>query len=168
MVHESGLSACPGCGLVVADVDAPAHRYIGASAACWALYADVLGAIYNDAERLRLLQLVVDAYAVQHPGEPGPQATQSVCIHLMTLCLCLEHGADPAEGPRLHRAMVERPVFRWLEPPDSRGTVTVRDVAAATTLAEYEAVVRAWAADVWLAWSEHHETVREWVSATPR
>jgi hypothetical protein len=156
-------SACPGCGLVLAEIDGPAHRYIGASPACWALYGDVLATIYSDAEHRRSLQLVVDTYAVQHPGRPSRQAAQSVGIHLMTLCLCLERGTDPADGPRLHRSMVERPSFTWLAPPGYRGSRTVRDVAAAGALSEYEAVVRAWASDVWAAWSVHHSTVRHWL-----
>src|SRR5689334_6930416 len=98
--------ACPGCGLVLPELDGPRHRYIGASAACWALYGEVLASIYGDESRRRLLQLVVDSYAVQHPGSPGRRAAQSVAIHLMTLCLCLEERCDPAQGPRLHREMV--------------------------------------------------------------
>ena len=161
-------SACPGCGLVLPDVDGPTHRYIGASPACWSLYGAVLATIYVDRERLRLLQLVVDAYAAQHPGRRSRQAAQSVAIHLMTLCLCLECGVDPAAGPRLHRWMVERPRFTWLTPPDERGSRTVRDVAAARTPAEFEEVVWAWARGVWDAWSAHHATVRGWLAGLHR
>lgn len=157
-------SACPGCGLVLPAIDGPTHRYIGASPACWALYGAALATIYGDSERRQNLQLVVDTYAVQHPGQPSRQAAQSVGIHLMTLCLCLERGADPADGPRLHRAMAERPSFTWLTPPEYRGSPTVRDVAAADTLSEYEAVVQAWARDVWDAWSVHHSTVCDWLA----
>ena len=74
------------------------------------------------------LQVQVDAYAVQHPGEPGRRAAQSVGIHLMTLCHVLGRGGDPHEGPRLHRLMVARPVFAWLEPPQQGRSVTVADV----------------------------------------
>src|SRR5690242_13134412 len=111
------MTICPGCGLALAEVREATHPYIGASAACWSLYTNVLGTIYGDAARMPLLQLVVDTYAVQHPGRPGRQSAQSVGIHLLTLCLCLESGAEPATVGRLHKHAVERRVFPWLEPP---------------------------------------------------
>jgi len=100
------------------------------SPACWAAYGEVSSRAYLDPQRLEVLQVQIDAYAVQHPGGHERRAAQSVGIHLMTLCLVFERGADPREGPRLHRLMVERPVFHWLEPPRTRGTVTVLDVLA--------------------------------------
>lgn len=160
------VMTCPGCGLVLRPTSGPTHRYIGASAACWSLYGDVLGRIYGDPDRRRLLQLVVDSYAVQHPGSPGRQAAQSVAIHLMTLCLCVERGRNPADGPRVHSAMVERPAFPWLEPPATRGSFTIRDVAEAETNEQYESAVWGWARDVWHAWSAHHATIRSWLSGT--
>jgi hypothetical protein len=158
--------SCPGCGVVLPQAPGPTHRYIGASAACWSLYGEVLGSIYGNPDRRRLLQLVVDCYAVQHPGSPGRQAAQSVAIHLMTLCLCVEEGRNPADGPRLHKAMVQRPVFPWLEPPSSRGSLTIHDVAEAGTNEQYESAVWRWARDVWHAWSAHHSTIRVWLSDT--
>lgn len=80
-------SACPGCGLVLPAHDGPRHAYIGASAACWALYGRALERAYNDPSCREVPQLVVDSYACQHPGEAGRRAAQSVGIHLMTLCL---------------------------------------------------------------------------------
>jgi hypothetical protein len=32
------LSPCPGCGALFPDFEGPTHRYIGASAGCWALF----------------------------------------------------------------------------------------------------------------------------------
>jgi Family of unknown function (DUF5946) len=79
----------------------------------------------------------VDAYACQHPGEPGRRSAQSVGIHLMTLCLVLEDGADPRNGPKLHRRMVKRPGLRWLAPPARRGQRTVRGLLSASTAGAY-------------------------------
>ncbi|MGH3545502.1 MAG: DUF5946 family protein [Mycobacteriales bacterium] len=98
------------------------------SPSCWASYGDLLSVQYSDPERMAFHQLVVDAYAVQHPDGDDPRAIQSVGIHLMTLCLFLEHGTHPSLGTRLHRRMVDRPVFHKLEPPPSRGRLTVLDV----------------------------------------
>lgn len=141
--------------------EGPSHPYIGASAACWELYGRVLERAYADPVRREVLQLVVDAYACQHPGEEEGRSAQSVGIHLVTLCMVLEHGADPREGPKLHKRMVARPaIFTWLPPPTARGHRTVLDVLDAD---EYAAAVTGWAKSVWGAWEEHHDTVRRWV-----
>lgn len=140
--------------------DAPPHRGVEA------LFGDVLAGIYGRAARRALLRLVVDCYAAQHPGVPGRQSAQSVAIHLQALCLWVELGCDPADAPRLRKATVEHRLWPWLEPPQRRGSVTVRDLAEASE-DEYEAVVRRWARAVWQAWSPHHETVRAWLAASP-
>jgi hypothetical protein len=57
--------------------------------------------------------------------------------------MVLEQGADPREGPKLHRRMVARPdVFTWLTPPHDRGHHTVLDVLDGEA---YVAAVTAWA-----------------------
>jgi hypothetical protein len=98
------------------------------SPACWVHYGDLLAAKYSNPPRVASHQLVVDTHAVQHPDGDDPRAIQSVGIHLMTLCLFLEHGTDPSLGTRLHRRMVDRPVFHHLKPPPSRGRLTMLDV----------------------------------------
>jgi hypothetical protein len=148
--------------------DGPTHAYIGASAACWALYGALLAREYQDAELFSRHQLTVDTYAVQHPGLAGRRSAQSVGLHLMTLCLVLDRGADPADGPLLHRRLVERPAWEWLEPPRPNGTMTVADVLAAASVDEHHHLVGKWAADVWEAWRPHHELVRAWVDASLR
>lgn len=137
------------------------------SAACWASFGELLAVQYASLERLAFHQLVVDAYAVQHPGGSDRRAVQSVAIHLMTLALILEDGADPTEGPGLHRGMVRRPVFGELvgRAPalDDR---TVADIPLAGSVAEAEGATRAWARDVWASWSPEHATVRAWLQAS--
>ena len=86
-------SACPGCGLVLPDHDGPVHDYIGASAACWQLYGRVLARDYGEFGMPDEHKFIVDAYAVQHPGENVPRARQSVGLHLIRLCLMLERDA---------------------------------------------------------------------------
>lgn len=139
------LSTCSGCGLVLPEVTGPTHPYMQSSPACWATYGEVLARSYEDPQRRRVHQLMVDAFAVQHPGAPDRRSVQSVGIHLMTLCLVLERGANPQEGPRLHKHMVKRPVFHWLEPPPRRGDITVNDVHAAVDAAGHIEAVEAWA-----------------------
>ena len=156
---------CPGCGVQLPKVTGPTHRYMTSSPSCWRHYGELLAAQYQEPERMSFHQLVVDAYAVQHPGQTrdDPRAVQSVAIHLMTLCLFLERGADPALGTRLHKHMVDRPVFHWLDPPSTRGQLTVADVATGPDAAAARSLTYAWAADAWAAWGSHHKTVRRWL-----
>jgi len=108
-------------------------------------------------------QLIVDAYAVQHPGGVLPQQVQSVGIHLMTLALFLEDGTDPAMGTSLHRAMVTRPVFHYLPRPVSCGELTYADVPLSGPADAARSAAYAWAGSVWSAWGEHHSTVHAWL-----
>ncbi len=110
------------------------------SSACWARYGEVLAREFGDPAYSALHQLTVDAYAVQHPGVAERRAIQSVGLHLMILCLILEDGADPREDPKLHRRMVRRPSFEWLDPPLTQGRMTVADVLPVRNPSEHEAV----------------------------
>lgn len=163
-VDVGGSKSCTGCGLVLPISDGPVHAYIGSSAACWALFGELLAREFNDPEYFGAHQLTVDTYAVQHPGVPERRSIQSVGLHLMTLCLVFEHGADPSHGPELHKRLVNRPAFHWLEPPRVPGRMTVADVLTAGDPQEHTELVRAWARDVWDAWAAHHPVVRGWIN----
>ena len=161
---RKATSICPGCGVDLPAANSPTHAYMGASPACWARYGELLAREYeNPALFAAVHQLTVDAYAVQHPGVPERRTIQSVALHLSTLCLVLERGADPSKGPKLHELIVERPIWHWLAPPEPNGTLTVLDVLSTRSPGEHEAAVRAWAEDIWRAWASHHATVRCWL-----
>ncbi len=115
------------------------------SPACWARYGEILAREFGDPDYFALHQVTVDTYAAQHPGVAERRAIQSVGLHLMTLCVVLEDGADPREGPKLHRRMVRRPAFAWLDPPSMDGRLTVADVLPAENPSEHGRLVRAWA-----------------------
>ncbi|OHV57198.1 hypothetical protein CgIS1_22400 [Frankia sp. CgS1] len=157
---------CPGCGLMLPE---PPEQIPGqaaaASAGCWLLYTEMLGRSYNDPARYSSHQLLVDSYTAQHVDWSQPRRVQGLSICLMTLCLFLEDGADPREGPRLHRRMVARPVFHPLDldPVLLHGRMTIADLAPADDAGEYETLLRAWAAQVWGAWAAHHTTIRGWI-----
>lgn len=157
--------ACPGCGLVLPVSDGPTHAYIGSSAACWALFGEVIAKEFSDPGYGRWHQHTVDAYAAQHPGEDGRRERQSVAVHLTALCLLLEHGRDdPGAMPYVRQRIAERlDGLPWLTPPSAGWAVTVADVAAATSAEEHGRLVWRWAEAVWDGWSVHHETVRAWV-----
>lgn len=162
------LAACPGCAALLPPVDGPIHRYIGASPACWALYSALnageppltLGS-YNG--------LLVDAYAVQHPGVPSPQAIQSVAVHLLTLYGILVKGVafDQALWLRIRPLRAGKSSkhsrFVWLTPPSFAGSVTVADIVQAPTTEERPLVVQHYVEGVWSRWAQVHQaTVAQW------
>jgi hypothetical protein len=133
------------------------------SPGCWDGFGQLLAADYTAPARMAFHQVVVDAYAAQHPGSGAmPQQVQSVGLHLMTLCLFLESGTDPALGPALHRRMVRRPVFRRLE-RSGPGASTWARVAAADGLDQARSAAYAWVRDVWDTYQAEHPTVRAWL-----
>jgi len=135
------------------------------SPGCWQVYGLVLAREYSDRAYQPTHRLTVDAYAVQHPGRPTPQSIQSVCVHLMSLCLLVEQGADPTYATRvMGRAVHPKGRFAWLSPPRSLGEITVVDVAAASTPLAHGTAVRAWAQSAWSAWAAHHGPIRAWLA----
>ena len=164
--QEESLERCSGCGGLFPAGSGPTHRYMASSPGCWAAYGETLAREYADPARFAVHRLTVDAYAAQHPGEPSPQSVQSVAVHLVSLCLVVERSHTPDQATAaLRRATQDKARFRWLEPPDGRGTLTAADMHRAESTEEHTTLVRAWAADVWAAWSEHHATVRAWAAA---
>jgi len=157
----SDAEVCPGCAARVPREQGPTHRYLLAAPACWRMYGEVL------ARRLAAAVIPpdrypVDAYAIQHPGVPGPQSSQSVVAHLVSLGLMFERGASPQAATQAMAALIaaNKGKFPWLDPPASVGSLTVVDVAAADTDAELDRLAAQWARAAWDAWSPHHATVR--------
>lgn len=154
---------CPGCGArYLPQVIDEAHPYIGASAACWAAFGEVLARELGDRLFGSVHRQTVDAYAVQHPGSDDRRQRQSVALHLIGLCHWLEHDV---ELERLNAitgqlASDDRP-WPWLDPPTAYPR-TVVDLLAATDGAEHVRLVRRWAETTWDAWSSHHAAVRSW------
>ena len=81
----------------------------------------------------------------------------------MTLCLVVEDGVDPSEGPAPHKRFVRRPASRWLEPPRPNRQLTTADALRSRNPEEHAQAVTAWGRDVWAAWAPHHHTVRGWI-----
>lgn len=161
------MNVCSGCGGRFADAPGgTVHRYMESSPGCWAAYGEVLAREYEQPAFFQAHQFTVDAYAVQHPGRPSPQSIQSVAVHLIRLCLTLEHGASvEAATAVMHSATQRKDAFHWLEPPPSQGGVTAANVHRAASPQERAVQVRAWAEVAWAAWAAHHDTVRGWIDA---
>jgi hypothetical protein len=157
------MATCPGCGLTTPDTGGAPPAELAASAGCWERYGQLLARSYGIEAYRGVHQLVVDTYVAQHPGGTTRRQVQTLALCLMTLCLFIEDGADPREGPALHKRMVaNRPDFHWLQPPPLHGLITVADVLPASIPAEHERLVWAWGRDVWQAWAPHHSTIRKW------
>jgi hypothetical protein len=175
------LTPCPGCGALFPPLDAPAHRYVGASAGCWALLNWMVTTEGHDSAALvaqsrvpeksvdvpahetvpPLDALFGDAYAVQHHGEDSPQAIQSVAVHLLNL-----HGIISGKTTRprwpIDRALRRRGVFHKLNPPALGSMLTIRHlfpgggVVTPITRSQYVfSVYEAWT-------SLHRLTVEQW------
>jgi hypothetical protein len=166
---------CVGCGAEVPDVDGPTHRYMTSAAACWQRYGELLAVLYGRRELQRALTMCVDTYAVQHPGEPGPQATQSVIVHLLNMHSYLVAGR-PVGLPQKTFSDQElakiipaaERTAAWLEPPPFAGGLTVFDMPEAGDASEIEEAARAWATSTWTAWSVHHARIAQWYAACSR
>jgi hypothetical protein len=161
----SDLTACPGCGAELPPIDSATHDYIGASAACWAIYGEVLAREYSDMGYMRVHPYTVDAYAVQHPGKPERRSIQSVIVHLITLygTIELEYPAGKMAAIR-QQATTLADQFYWLAPPDKMGVLTIVDVHAAPDAATHNTTVKHWAKQMWEVWQPHHAIIKKWAA----
>jgi len=160
-----GLIVCHGCGGQFPDIHGPTHAYMEATPGCWAYYGEVLAKEYSDLQYQRVHPLTVDAYAVQHPGQPSPQSIRSVALHLISLCAIFEQGVEISAATRvIQQAATDKERFEWLPPPPSRGALTVAEVHLAQDAQEHARLVYQWAESAWTAWSDHHPKVRTWLA----
>jgi len=163
----AAMTTCPGCGLELPAAGLVPDPRRNASAECWQLYGEVQGYALRHLWLVRdLQQLTVDTYAAQHaPAGPGGGPPPiGVAYALVGLHLALVGGRTGLEVRHAHQRM-GRPDPTWprLPRPASTGSTTVFDVAAAGLMADspdgHDRAVRAWAADVWGAWSAEHAAV---------
>jgi len=157
---------CFSCRGSFGDIEGPTHRYMASSAGCWAAFGQVLAREYSDAAFFEVHRLSVDAYAVQHPGEPSKQTIGSIGVHLMRLCLFHEKGltAEDANAAMLGVSK-NKNMFVWLDPPLSLGEITVADLLDVKNVDDHKSMSRKWAKGAWDAWSGHHSTIRKWLAA---
>ncbi|HMP42164.1 MAG TPA: DUF5946 family protein [Roseiflexaceae bacterium] len=163
---------CPGCQAQLAPADGPTHRYIGASPACWALYTTLYNGGGPPLAPAAHAQLLVDAYATQHPGTPSPQSIQSVAVHLLTLHGVLVHGVAIKRAlwlrqETLHqRGSSRHGRYTWLAPPDFSSSLTIADIVAAPTPTQRTAIAKQYVDMVYRAWAAlHTPTIAAWYAA---
>lgn len=155
---------CVGCGAVFDALDGPVHRYMTSSPACWARYGELLGVLATRPDLQAVRQMCVDAYAVQHPGTPNPQAIQSVALHLLSMRRYLVEGLPVVPL----RVVGEKGAFVWLTPPAVRGERTVADVPLDGAGSVLVAAARSWVESAWAAWAPHHAQVATWAAPPHR
>ena len=140
------------------------HPYMESSPGCWHVYGEILARQFTDPAPADVRRHTADAFAVTHPGQQSPVAIQSVCGHLMSLCVVFERTAPHSYADRILGEVVQGHVtLHWLTPPQSFGEITVVDVRQAGSADDFRLISRAWAHSAWNAWAKHHGTIREWV-----
>jgi hypothetical protein len=135
------------------------------SSACWAAFGRVLEAEYSMPELMPVHRFSVDAYAVQHPGDPADRrALQSVGLHLARLWRQLEHPMPPAETNEVMKGFAARKETLISLSPPPRFTITVADVAPYAGTSAHGQKTLAWARAAWSDWSMHHAYIRRWAA----
>ncbi len=165
---------CPDCRVVLPKFDGPMHRYLGASASCWALYSALSGGGEPLIAPGPFNALLVDAYAAQPPGAPdgapSNQAIQSVAVHLLTLYGILVRGVSIdwavwlRTRPLRDGSQPKHSRFVWLPPPSFEGSLTVADIVAAPTPIARAERIKDYVHNVWSIWwaTEHAPTIVRW------
>ncbi len=140
--------------------DGPIHAYMVSAPGCWERYCSLeeWKSGLTGPALIGIVQDLVDSFAVQHATSTDRRNTQSVAVHLMSLCAGLERGVTGHARRRLIGRWVGRG-YPVLDPAPGAFGVTISDVAAAP-VPERPSVVDRLAAASWSAWSAHHDTVR--------
>ncbi len=165
MAEGVDVTVCPGCGIRLPAIE-NAEPFPSASGEC-RRHCDELS-FYTLALRdpFFIHQVVVDAYAAQHPLHAKPM---TVAFALIGLCLLLQKNFTGREVRLAHMRYAHRrkhwPAFH---PPEHRGEIRVSDVLSAPPGEERNAAIKRWAASVWDAWKESHAEVSALVEEVER
>ena len=162
MTSAVTIEACPGCGLAAKKTDGPVHRYLGSTAYCWAKYGELLAREYQDFEYMKVHDLTVDTYALQHPGGESPQTISSSNVHLASLYAYFERGVPVSELSKIKQNVVRlKDQFVWLPPPEEPAGVTVADILQARSAGEHSESITHWARAVFDTWRDNHGTASD-------
>lgn len=132
-------------------MDGPTHSYMLSSPGCWEAYGALLAHEYADPALFAAChRLTVDAYALQHPGNPGdPRATRSVWLHFASLHAIFEHGYALDRATKLLQRLAGRD-FDPLPRPAPEWNVTLASLAGGE--ADHPVEVRRWALAAHAGW----------------
>jgi len=107
--------------------------------------------------------LAVDAYAASHGGDGSQRRDrQSVCVHLIALCVVLDRGNAPAKRTALLRRLTARK-RDWprLTRPSGIPALDHTHAENASNLENYASRVEEWAHAVWLFWTPEHRRIKD-------
>ncbi len=153
---------CFSCRAETDDFDGPTHRYLLSTPGCWARYGEVLAREYSDFAYMSVHGLTVDAYSVQHPGQPNPQTINSINVHLSSLYAYFVLGSSISNLAKIKAQLSQcKKEFTWLEPPHDLGTLTINDVWRAENSAQHCNLVKEWAEEVFLQWKEFYPVAKK-------
>lgn len=165
------FETCPGCRVKLPklEIEGNTHPYIGASASCWALFANLWGGGEPTLAPFPMHPLIHDAYCVQHHGTPSPQAIQSVAIHALCLYGVLNRGVEPNRTKWIRdRLLREMKIHRheryeWLEPPEFEECITIANIVQEPTPERRTEKAQSYIEDVWHLWQKDHaDTLSRW------
>lgn len=144
---------CFACGGIFEAMSGPTHEYMQSSPGCWHGYGTLLAREYQDRGLFGAVhRLTVDAYALQHPGDPTDRrARQSIWVHYAALHLALHARTDHARiAPMMQKLVTAN--LPPLPPPPVKFDVTLADVLARGK-SDHVAAVTAWANSAFRAWA---------------
>jgi hypothetical protein len=164
---QDTLIACPQCGARTPDIDGPTHPYMVSSPGCWRAFAELQADELTRFGYPPAHGRAVDAYSATHGGDGSQRRDrQSVCLHLMAICLLLE--ADPGPDARI-RFLRERTATKvdWptLRRPPGIPSLNLQHAAAAVGVEDYSTRVDQWAHAVWDFWTPEHSHVQALLGA---
>ncbi len=150
---------CPACGLP-GDHDGPTHAYMSPSAACWAMYGEVLAREYSELGYWKSHRLLVDAYCGHHSVGDDRRARQSLWIHIAALILHFEDSAAEEVIVDFLRRAAKSEDFDALEMPEASRGITIEGIHNAPDVAAHHVAVERYARAVYEAWTPHHAAFR--------
>jgi hypothetical protein len=159
------MHLCFSCHANVPDINGEVHKYMDAAPGCWRLFGKILEREFSYPEYKTNSRLTTDAYAIQHYGKSDvPQAVKSVNHHLLSLCFYFEYQFSVQQSDLAFRKLaVHKEKFIWLIPPNHVGHITVADVVKAETAQQHMQLVEEWSYAAWMAWKEHHNTIKVFI-----
>lgn len=161
-LERDTLIACPRCGARTPDIAGPTHPYMVSSPGCWRAFTELQADELTRFGYPPAHGLAVDAYAATHGGEGSQRRDrQSVCLHLMAICLLLETDRGPESRMMLLREMTATKVdWPTLRRPPGTPSLNLQHPAAGVDVEDYSNRVGQWARAVWDFWTPEHPRVR--------
>lgn len=156
---------CFSCKAIVPDIAGEVHKYMDSSPGCWYLFGKILEKEFSDPSYKINSRLTTDAYAIQHYGQASvTQAVKSVNHHLISLTFYFDYKMTVKQSDSAFKSLARfKDNFKWMEPPENIGIITVVDVLKAKKSQEHLKLVEEWAYESWMVWKQHHHSIKNFI-----